>query len=116
MPLGEKLTATVLRQGLRQWPWLAAAGGGWMLFESVHGPLSSLLSLGAAGAGLWLLGGRMRPSGQQLPQSSEGWLERCEAVELLEIDELGRHQPASRLGLVAEQLGRHPAFRRAEFR
>jgi len=80
VPLGEQLTATVLRQGLRHWPWLAAAGGGWMLFESVHGPLSSLLSLGAAGAGLWLLGGRMRPSGQQLPQSSEGWLERCEAV------------------------------------
>ncbi len=51
-----------------------------MLFESIHGPLSSLVSVGVAGAGLWLLGGRMRPSGKQLPQSSEGWLERCEAV------------------------------------
>ena len=51
-----------------------------MLLESVHGPLSSLVSLSAAGAGLWLLGGRSRPSAQHLPQSSEGWLERCEAV------------------------------------
>jgi uncharacterized protein len=51
-----------------------------MVLESLHGPLSSLMGLGAAGAGLWLLGGRMRPSGQHLPQSSEGWLERCEAV------------------------------------
>ncbi|MGA0216415.1 MAG: DUF697 domain-containing protein [Vulcanococcus sp.] len=65
---------------MRHWPWLAAAGGGWMVLESLHGPLSSLMGLGAAGAGLWLLGGRMRPSGQHLPQSSEGWLERCEAV------------------------------------
>ena len=51
-----------------------------MLLESIHGPLSSLVSLSAAGAGLWLLGGRSRPSAQHLPQSSEGWLERCEAV------------------------------------
>lgn len=80
MLLGEQLTAGILRQGLRHWPWFAAAGGGWMLLETVHGPFSSLLSLGAAGAGLWLLGGRMRPSGQQLPRSSQGWLDRCEAV------------------------------------
>ena len=51
-----------------------------MALESLHGPLSSVLSLGAAGAGLWLLSGRMRPSGKHLPQSSQGWLERCEAV------------------------------------
>ena len=55
-------------------------GGGVLLVDSLHGPLSSLLSLSAAAGGLWLLSGRLRPSPLVLPASSEGWLERLEGV------------------------------------
>jgi len=51
-----------------------------MVLETMHGPLSSLLSLSAAAAGLWVLSGRLRPSGRALPSSVEGWLERCQSV------------------------------------
>lgn len=63
----------------RHWPALAVAGGGVLLVDSLHGPLSSLLSLSAAAGGLWLLSARLRPS-LALPASSEGWLERLDAV------------------------------------
>ena len=59
---------------------MAVVGGGVLLVDSLHGPLSSLLSLSAAAGGLWLLSGRLRPSPLALPASSEGWLERLEGV------------------------------------
>ena len=74
----------------RFWPWAAAAGGGLFLLESLQGPLASLFSVGAAAAGLWLLSGRLRPTGRQLPSTAEGWLERCEAV----LQSFERLQPA----------------------
>jgi len=74
----------------RFWPLAAGLGGGVILLESSQGTLSSLISLSAAAAGLWLLSGRLRPSGKALPTSVEGWLERCQAVldsfERLEAD------------------------------
>jgi uncharacterized protein (DUF697 family) len=64
----------------RFWPVAAGLGGGVFLLEFSRGTLSSLISLSAAAAGLWLLSGRLRPSGRALPTSVEGWLERCQAV------------------------------------
>jgi uncharacterized protein (DUF697 family) len=60
-----------------------------MVLGSVHGPLSSVLSLSAAAAGLWVLSGRLRPSGRGLPSSVEGWLERCQSV----LESFERLQP-----------------------
>jgi uncharacterized protein len=60
-----------------------------MVLETVHGPISSVLSLSAAAAGLWVLSGRLRPSGRGLPSSVEGWLERCQSV----LESFERLQP-----------------------
>lgn len=51
-----------------------------LLLDSLHGPISSLLSLSAAAGGLWLLAGRLRPGTVALPSSSQGWIERLEGV------------------------------------
>jgi uncharacterized protein len=64
----------------RYWPAAALLGGGVLLVDSLHGPLSSLLSLSAAAGGLWLLAGRLRPSGAGQPRSNTAWLERLDAV------------------------------------
>jgi uncharacterized protein (DUF697 family) len=85
------LVSAALLQPLRRfWPLAAGLGGGVILLESSRGTLSSLISLSAAAAGLWLLSGRLRPSGRALPTSVEGWLERCQAVlesfERLELE------------------------------
>ena len=48
--------------------------------ESVHGPLSSLVSLSAAGAGLLLLGRRRQPAAPPKPTTTAGWIARCEQV------------------------------------
>lgn len=64
----------------RLWPAAALVGGGVLVLESLHGPLSSLLSLSAAAGGLWLLAGRLRPGRAALPSSSSGWIERLEGV------------------------------------
>ena len=74
------LRGSLLKPLLRAWPLAAGLGAGLLLLESSHGALSSIVSLGAAATGLWLLSGKLRPSGQQLPSSVEGWLERCNAV------------------------------------
>ncbi|MFZ9769398.1 MAG: YcjF family protein [Vulcanococcus sp.] len=79
-PAGSAVSGLIRGTLQRQWPWLAALGGGYLLLESVHGPLSSLLSLTAAGAGLLLLGGRQKSPVQQKPRSTAAWLERCEQV------------------------------------
>ena len=79
-PVGSPLSTLLAPQLRRAWPLAAAAGGGLLLLESSHGALSSLVSLSAAAAGLWLLGGRLRPSGRSQPSSVEGWLERCQSV------------------------------------
>lgn len=72
---------TVLGSQLRRaWPLAAGLGGGMLLLESSHGALSSLISLSAAAAGLWLLSGKLRPSARGLPSNVEGWLERCQSV------------------------------------
>ena len=71
---------TVVPQLRRHWPLGLGLGGGLLLLESAHGPLSSLFSLGAAAAGLWLLSARLRPRPPQLPTSVAGWLERCDTV------------------------------------
>ena len=80
----------MLKPLLRAWPLTAGLGAGALILEGTHGTLSSLVSLGAAATGLWLLSGRLRPGGRQLPTSVEGWLERCEAVlesfERLELE------------------------------
>ena len=74
-------TALALLKPLRRhWPVGLSVGGGLLLLETAHGPLSSLLSLSAAAAGLWLLSARLRPRAPQLPTSVAGWFERCEAV------------------------------------
>jgi len=74
-------TALALLKPLRRhWPVGLSVGGGLLLLETAHGPLSSLLSLSAAAAGLWLLSARLRPRAPQLPTSVPGWFERCEAV------------------------------------
>ncbi len=84
------LQAALIKPLRRFWPLAAGLGGGVILLESSQGTLSSLISLSAAAAGLWLLSGRLRPSGKALPTSVEGWLERCQAVldsfERLEAD------------------------------
>jgi uncharacterized protein len=64
----------------RHWPTAAALGGGVLLLDSLHGPLSSLLSLTAAAGGLWLLAGRLRPGKPALPASSQGWIERLDGL------------------------------------
>ena len=56
-------------------------GGGVLLVDSLHGPLSSLFSLTAAAGGLWLLAGRLRPSGAALPRNTAAWLERVTREE-----------------------------------
>jgi len=76
----QPITAGTLAALKRHWPAVAVVGGGVLLVDSLHGPLSSLLSLSAAAGGLWLLSGRLRPSPLNLPASSEGWLERLEGV------------------------------------
>ena len=53
-------------------------GGGVLVLDSLHGPLSSVLSLTAAAGGLWLLAGRLRPGRAVLPNSSAGWITRLE--------------------------------------
>lgn len=63
----------------RHWPTLAILGGGVLLVDSLHGPLSSLLSLSAASAGLWLLSDRLRPTTVR-PAHSDGWMQRLEAL------------------------------------
>lgn len=70
----------LLKPLLRSWPLAAGLGAGVLLLESSHGAISSIVSLGAAATGLWLLSSKLRPSGRQLPSSVEGWLERCQAV------------------------------------
>ena len=79
-PGGPAVSAVVRSALLRQWPWFAALGGGWLLMESVHGPLSSLVSLSAAGAGLLLLGRRRQPAAPPKPTTTAGWIARCEQV------------------------------------
>lgn len=75
------MLSTVLGSQLRRaWPLAVGVGGGLLLLESSQGALSSLVSLSAAAAGLWLLSGRLRPSGRSLPSSVDGWLERCQSV------------------------------------
>jgi len=64
----------------RYWPAAALLGGGVLVLDSLHGPLSSLLSLSAAAGGLWLLAGRLRPGRAALPGHSSGWIERLEGV------------------------------------
>jgi len=97
----------------RLWPLAAWVGGGLVLLETLQGPLSSLLGLSAAAAGLWLVSGRLRPNSQaSLPSSSEAWLQRCEAVlqsfETLDQDgdlqrqEQRRHQLGALRQLVGE--------------
>lgn len=83
------LRALVVPTIRRFWPLAAWVGGGLMVVETLHGPLSSVLSLSAAATGLWLLSGRLRPSGQALPSSVEGWLERCQSV----LESFERLQP-----------------------
>jgi len=74
------LRSALLKPLGRVWPLAAGLGAGALLLESSHGALSSIVSLGAAATGLWMLSGRLRPSGRQLPSSPEGWLQRCELV------------------------------------
>ena len=75
------MLSTALGSQLRRaWPLAVGVGGGLLLLESSQGALSSLVSLSAAAAGLWLLSGRLRPSGRSLPSSVDGWLERCQSV------------------------------------
>ncbi|WP_438982679.1 YcjF family protein [Vulcanococcus sp.] len=75
------MLSTALGSQLRRaWPLAVGVGGGLLLLERSQGALSSLVSLSAAAAGLWLLSGRLRPSGRSLPSSVDGWLERCQSV------------------------------------
>ncbi|CAK6691002.1 YcjF family protein [Synechococcus sp. CBW1107] len=74
------LSAALGSQLRRAWPLAVGVGGGLLLLESSQGALSSLVSLSAAAAGLWLLSGRLRPSGRSLPSSVDGWLQRCQSV------------------------------------
>ena len=80
----------------RHWPALAVLGGGVLLVDSLHGPLSSVLSLTAAAGGLWLLSGRLKPARLALPTSSGGWIERLEQV-LLAFDRLDATAPPALL-------------------
>ena len=81
----------------RHWPAAAALGGGVLLLDSLHGPISSLLSLSAAAGGLWLLAGRLRPGKVALPSSSQGWIERLEGVlaSFERLDPEGEGAPTS---------------------
>jgi uncharacterized protein (DUF697 family) len=64
----------------RFWPGAAVLGGGLLVLDSLHGPLSSLLSLSAAAGGLWLVAGRLRPGRPALLVGSAAWIERLDAV------------------------------------
>ena len=68
-----------------------------LLLDSLHGPISSLLSLSAAAGGLWLLAGRLRPGKVALPSSSQGWIERLEGVlaSFERLDPEGEGAPTS---------------------
>ena len=102
------LGSAALRPVRRLWPLAACLGGGVLMLETIHGPLSSLISLSGAAAGLWLLSGRLRPSGRQLPSSTQGWLERCETV-LASFERLGQGAVAAEGVAVApdpQQLAR----------
>lgn len=104
-PGGSAVSGLIRSTLLRQWPWWAALGGGWLLLESLHGPLSSVLSLSAATAGLLILGGPRKPSAASKPRTSAGWVERCEQV----LSSFERLQPSldSESGSFAEaQQGR----------
>ena len=81
----------------RHWPAAAALGGGVLLLDSLHGPLSSLLSLTAAAGGLWLLAGRLRPGKVALPSSSQGWIERLDGllVSFERLDPEGEGAPTA---------------------
>jgi uncharacterized protein len=110
-----EVTPPVLKSALlavsgarRLWPAAAVLGGGVLLVDSLHGPLSSLLSLTAAAGGLWLLAGRLRPSGAALPQSSAAWLERLE-VALASFERL---QPEA----LADQEQRRQALQQLQAR
>jgi uncharacterized protein (DUF697 family) len=74
------LTWSALRPLLRFWPAATAVAGGWLVLDSLHGPFTSLLTLGGAAAGLWLLAETRRPSGPPLPRTAQGWLERCQGL------------------------------------
>ena len=62
------------------WPVAGAVVAGGLLLDSLHGPLTSVMTLGAAAGGLWLLGSPRRPSGRALPRTAQAWLERCQGV------------------------------------
>ncbi len=64
----------------RLWPLVLPLVGGWLVLDSLHIQLSSLVSLGVAAGGLWLLRGRRRPSAERWPRTAAGWLERCDTV------------------------------------
>jgi len=106
--------APALLQGLllqplrRHWPLGLGVGGGLLLLEASHGPLSSLLSLAAASTGLWLLRGRLKPRAPQLPTSVAGWLERCEAV----LASFERLQPAHAADAASQQFRRQGQLQR----
>lgn len=108
-PASALVTGSVLRSLGRYWPAAAGLGGTVLLLEAAHGPLSSLLSLGAASAGLWLLSGRLRPSGRQLPTTVQGWQERCRSV----LSSFERLQPS---GHEAEQQQRREQLERLQSR
>ena len=96
----------------RLWPAAAVLGGGVLLVDSLHGPLSSLLSLSAAAAGVWVLAGRLKPSGASLPRTSLAWLERLEAVQasferLQPEDQAGQRQRQQELEQLQARQGRH---------
>lgn len=76
----ETAVASSLQTLKRFWPAAAVLGGGVLVLDSLHGPLSSLFSLSATAAGLWLLAGRLRPGRPARPSSNAAWLERLEAV------------------------------------
>ena len=79
LTLPQPLVSGSLAAVRRHWPSLAVLGGGVLLVDSLHGPLSSVLSLTAAAGGLWLLSARLRPT-PVLPHHSDGWLERLEGL------------------------------------
>ena len=79
LTLPQPLISGSLAAVRRHWPTLAVLGGGVLLVDSLHGPLSSLLSLSAAAGGLWLLSGKLRPTPAP-PQHSDGWIERLEGL------------------------------------
>ncbi len=71
------LPALALR---RLWPVALPLVGSWLVLDSLHVQLSSLVSLGAAAGGLWLLRGRRHPRAERWPRTAAGWLERCDTV------------------------------------